>query len=319
MAHWHELADGSAGAVPGLQNLVRWDGNMQWEFAPDELARLGEQHASWGYDVRRTSNAELIAREPWLSDSILPTSGWCLSLPEEGSVEADDAARLMVAHAQGAFGARLVTAEVDRLLVKGDGEGASTVSGVITVSGDTILADHVVLAAGLGVVPLCAAVGITVPVKGRPGLLVHSKPIPQQRLLRGLAITSGPHMRQTVEGRILAGANFAGTDPGKDPQTEADALFAKVKEAFRPTLAGADGTETSLPVLELDYYTIGNRPDPQDGLPILGASGLPGLTLAVMHSGVTVSAIVGQTISDLVITGKEDPDLASFALSRFTK
>ncbi|OAA54146.1 fructosyl peptide oxidase [Niveomyces insectorum RCEF 264] len=196
---------------------------------------------------------------------------------------------------------------------RGLGRPSARVTGVVTASGRTLAADHVVLAAGLGTVPLAAAVGITVPVYGRPGLLVHSKPI-QTRLLQGLNITSGPHVRQTVEGRILSGASFAGTNPGSDPKATAEALFEKVKSLFRSELHG-----TPLPPLELDFYTIGTRPDPKDGFPILGDSGKPGLTLAVMHSGVTMAAYVGESIAGLVATGKKDPMLDSFALARFAQ
>ncbi|EFX06387.1 fructosyl peptide oxidase [Grosmannia clavigera kw1407] len=307
MAHWHELAEGHE-AIPGLQNLIRWTTTIQWSGPADKLAADCEKYASWGYDVRGAKNAELAAHEPWLADAQLPETGWGLCIGGEGSVEAADAARLIIAHAQTAHGAKLLSAEVTRLLVD---VSTGAVQGIVTASGDTIAADHVVLAAGLGTVPLAATAGVTVPVHGRPGLLVHSKPV-TQRLLDGIVISNGPHMRQTVDGRILSGTDFAGTDTGTDPQARADALFSRVKTTFRPALG-----DTTLPDLELDYYTIGYRPDPEDGLPILGASGRAGLTLAVMHSGVTLAAIVGQSIADLIVDGKEDPDLASFALSRF--
>jgi glycine/D-amino acid oxidase-like deaminating enzyme len=118
-------------------------------------------------------------------------------------------------------------------------------------------------------------------------------------------------MRQTAGGRLLAGAGFAGGDPGGDPKVTAEELFAKVKSMFK---AEASGVET----LELDFFTVGHRPTPQDGLPILGASGLKGLTLAVMHSGVTLAAIVGEVLADQVVHGKKDPALDAFALGRFT-
>lgn len=308
MARWHDMADGS-GAIPGLQDLVRWTSTIQWSGTAEQLAADCDTYAGWGYAVRRADNAELAAREPWLADDKLPATGWGLLLGDEGSVEAADAARLLVAHAQTAHGARLMSAEVARLLVD---VGTGAVRGIVTAAGDTLVADHVVLAAGVDAVPLAATAGVTLPVEGRPGMLVHSKPV-AQRILDGLVISNGPHMRQTVDGRLLSGADFAGTDPGTEPQARAEVLFARAKAMFRPVL----GDNTALPDLELDYYTIGYRPEPKDGLPILGASGRAGLTLAVMHSGVTLAAIVGQTIADLVVDGKVDPDLASFALSRF--
>ena len=114
-------------------------------------------------------------------------------------------------------------------------------------------------------------------------------------------------MRQTLDGRILAGVDEAGGDPGEDPQRTAEQLLAKVKEALK-------GTDD----LELDYYTVGRRPTPADGYPILGDTGLEGLSLAVMHSGVSLAPVVGQLISQLVLAGKADPALADFSLARFS-
>lgn len=303
MARWHELID----EVPGLADIARWSGNVQWQQDEAELAFHVKQHASWGYKTERIPNDEVLRREPWLADTSLPRWGWVASLPEEGSIEPAIAAKKMIDHAQDVYSAVVRREAVQRLLVK-DGK----VFGVATASGP-ITAHHVILAAGLGTVPLAAAAGIAVPVNSRPGLIVHSKPV-STRLLNGLAISNGPHMRQTAEGRVISGRHYSGGNPTADPEAEADIFFAKVKDMFRSELDGVPR-----PPLELDFYTVGHRPDPQDGLPILGDSGKPGLTLAVMHSGVTLAAFVGQTLADLVATGKKDKALDQFALSRFAK
>lgn len=53
--------------------------------------------------------------------------------------------------------------------------------------------------------------------------------------------------------------------------------------------------------------------------PFLVTVGNRALTLAVMHSGVTLAAFVGQTIAELVATGTKDKALDQFSLSRFSK
>ncbi|CAK7212896.1 hypothetical protein SBRCBS47491_001619 [Sporothrix bragantina] len=302
MKHWHNMID----QIPGLSELARWNGNVQWQQDEADLANHIKQHASWGYKTEKITNDEVLHREPWLVETCLPAWGWAASLPEDGSIEPALAARTMIADAC-AHGATVREETVERLLFE-DGK----IVGVVTPNGP-IKADHVVLAAGLGTVSLAAAVGVTVPVHSRPGLIVHSKPV-ATRLLNGLAISNGPHMRQTVQGRIIAGRHYSGGSPTTDPAAEAQVFFKKVQAMFRSDLDGLP-----CPPLELDFYTVGYRPDPEDGLPILGDSGKPGLTLAVMHSGVTLAAFVGQTLSDLVATGTKDKALDQFALSRFNK
>ena len=60
-----------------------------------------------------------------------------------------------------------------------------------------------------------------------PGLIVHSRPY--EKLLNGLVLADRLHMRQTAVGRIIAGSDFGGADPGMDPQATARDLFAAMK------------------------------------------------------------------------------------------
>jgi glycine/D-amino acid oxidase-like deaminating enzyme len=138
------------------------------------------------------------------------------------------------------------------------------------------------------------------------GLLINTVPT-NRKLLNGIVYSSDLHLRQTADGRIRSGSDFGGSNPTDNPQAVADDLFAKLQAAFK----GGDE-------IEYDYYTIGYRPTPADGLPILGETGIDGLTVATMHSGVSNGALVGKLISEMVLTGEKDPALADFALTRFS-
>ena len=70
--------------------------------------------------------------------------------------------------------------------------------------------------------------------------------------------------------------------------------------------------------LKLDFFTVGYRPTPSDGFPILGNAGLPGLYAAVMHSGVTLAPLAGSLAADELLSGKSDESLMPFRLQRFT-
>lgn len=279
---------------------------------PEKLAQYQKEHSSWGYDIHRIERSEIQRLEPTLNSDgdFLPE--WGLQVGEEGAVEAHDAARLMVADAQ-TRGARLVTAAATSLL-RGDSEGeadntATATGGVLLATGEEITADHVVLAAGVGCVPLCASAGVTVPLKSPPGLLVRSRPV-GRHILRHVVYTPLGHMRQTADGRILGGSDFAGGEPGPDPAATAREQFDKIRAGFAPAVRE---------LLALETFTVGYRPTPDDGIPILGATGVRGLSLAVMHSGVTNAAIVGELLAESVLTGKEDPCLKDFSLKRFSK
>ncbi|KAK8017301.1 FAD dependent oxidoreductase [Apiospora rasikravindrae] len=301
MKHWAEIAE----QVPGLP--LHWGGSVTWSMPPDELEKYEKQHQSWGYDIVRVNRTEIGEIEPGFEQEYVPE--WGLFAGGEGTLEASVAAQQLLDHAVEYMGAKVIVNTVEGFAKSDAAEDGSTrVTGVITKDGKQILGDHVVLAGGLGSVSLLATEDIELPVSGRQGMLVNSKPV-AEKLLNTLINSDQLHVRQTVdEGRIRAGADYTGGDPGDDPQGDADKLFEKVKDVL------VDGDD-----LEYDYYTIGTRPDPEDGIPILGDTGLDGLTVAVMHSGVTNAAIVGDLLTKKIMTGVSDPALADFQLDRFNK
>eukprot|EP01132_Coremiostelium_polycephalum_P003434 gene3434-4289_t len=289
MEGWQRLHD----ELPGVG--VNWCGGISWDLSPDELAAYVTQHGHWGYGVRRIDRQAVAAREPYLAR--LPDAA--VHIAEEGAVEPVAAAQRMLAGAQ-ARGARLlVGANVTRLVQEG-----GRIAGVVTSFGE-VKADHVVLAAGAGAAALAQTAGVTLPMEAPPGLIVHSKPM--EKRLNGIVITPDLHMRQTAEGRIIAGADFGGSDPGEDQQATAEALFSRLK-------ANLDDVDA----LALDFFTIGYRPTPADGFPIVGPAGhLDGLSIAVMHSGVTLAPAVGLLLSREILSDRPEERLSPFRLSRF--
>ena len=115
-------------------------------------------------------------------------------------------------------------------------------------------------------------------------------------------------MRQTKDGVIRAGCENPGDDPGDNPEKTAQEVFKILQDTL------ADGDK-----LEFDYFTVGKKPTPEDGLPIIGATGLDHVSVAVMHSGVTNAAIVGELVSKQILSGETDTALEQFRLDRFTR
>jgi glycine/D-amino acid oxidase-like deaminating enzyme len=151
---------------------------------------------------------------------------------------------------------------------------------------------------------LASSVDVAISLRAPPGLLVHSKPAGE--LLNGLVIAPELHMRQTAEGRLVAGSDFAGADPGDNPDETAQALFAKLRAAIK------DGGK-----LELDFHTVGYRPTPEDGLPVIGRpAAIEGLYVTVMHSGITNAAATGVLASEEITANSEHDMLQPFRPGR---
>ncbi|EPE95314.1 NAD(P)/FAD-dependent oxidoreductase [Rhizobium grahamii] len=287
MAEWKRLARD----LPGLP--LSWCGGICWDLPVDQLEAFAVEHSSWGYGIERLDFKAIAAREPYLKQ--VPSTA--LQVAEEGAVEPVGAARLLLADAE-ARGARFVSAAVEGFIRSGE-----RITGVVSSAG-IVDADHVVLAAGAGSIPLAASVGVKLPLEAPPGLIVHSRPF--ERRLNGLVMATELHMRQTADGRIIAGSDFGGTDPGADQHATATALFATLKQSLK------EGER-----LSMEFFTVGYRPTPKDGFPIIGDCGQDGLYLAVMHSGVTLAPLVGLLASDEILTGDIEPSLAPFRLKRF--
>jgi glycine/D-amino acid oxidase-like deaminating enzyme len=291
MAEWTRLAKD----LPGLP-LARC-GGLCWDLPVDKLEAYAAEHCAWGYGIERVGRERAARIEPNLAE--LPD--FALYVAEEGVAEPVATTRALLADAE-RRGARLMSGTPVTALVQSNGK----VAGVDTPNGP-IAADEVVIAAGVGSPDIAATAGIKLPIETPPGLIVHSRPY--ARLLNGLVIGDRLHMRQTAEGRIIAGSDFGGADPGMDADATAHKLFAAMKSMLR----GADG-------LELDFHTVGYRPTPIDGFPIIGRTeGVDGLYVAVMHSGITLAPVVGLFAAREILDGERDPLLAPYGLARFAQ
>ena len=284
MAEWRRLA----AEVPDLP--LRWTGGLLWDLPPEPLLAYARAHAALGYDVRTVGPAEVARIEPGL----LAPPELAVHAAAEGALEPAPAAAALLRDAV-AHGARFRTATP----VLGLRREAGRVTGVDTAHGFEP-ADEVVLAAGAGTAALLAGAGIALNLTTPPGLLVHTRP--HARLLEGIVLAPELHMRQTDQGRVVIGSDFGGADPGEDAAATAARL-----------LAGARGMLAGGATLELDRFTIGHRPTPADGLPVVGRPPrCDGLYVAVMHSGVTLAAAVGRFVAEELLAGRRDPLLGPF-------
>lgn len=289
MAMWDELA----AEMPGVP--YRQSGVLYLDTRDYTLAEFYENHTAWGYHLRWVNAAEVRAMEPNLN--VVPDEG--IFAPKEGAVDPDLAAKFLIEAAVG-IGAKLISGHAVTELVTSGGRVVGVVS-----DGETIGADVVVLAAGVGTEALAASAGVAVPMESSAGVLVHTKPAPTK--VSHVILAEGVHFRQRIDGRFVGGEDFAGRSLKDDPVEGAAILFARLKQQVRDS----DG-------LEMAGYTLGFRPMPVDEHPAIGRpSGVDGLYITVMHSGATLAPVVGRFATDEILTGKRDPLLEPFGVDRF--
>jgi glycine/D-amino acid oxidase-like deaminating enzyme len=232
--------------------LVEWSGSLAW----------GEDTEPLGPDDRLV-DADAIAR---LEPNLRTPPPRAVYRPGDGAVDPVAVTEALVDAAR-RHGMQIRLGEDIRRLRARDG----AVIGVETASG-SVACRTVVLAAGVGAVPLCAALGFELPVAASPARLLRFSGPPG--LVRTVVSTPELDVRQTADGVVLV---------------------ALAADAEPPRL---DDTFTGAEELRLVADRIGMRPMPLDGQPIIGPlPGHHGGYLAVMHSGVRLAPEVGRQIA----------------------
>ena len=258
----------------------RPDGTLILHYDTDHETHF-KDHTAWGYALDWMDKSAIRHAEPNLATDVETA----LFAPEEGQLDVSGAAQHFAAQCVQA-GGEITHAASDRL--------------------DLEAADMTVLAAGTASAELARSVGVDLPMTAPPGLLVYSKPLPE-RVLFHTVLTDGLHLQQRHDGRLVGGADFGGGVINDDPAGGAEEIFGRMRRA----LPGID--------LAYDSLTLGRRPTPLDGMPVVGSpASLPGLYITVMHSGATLAPIIAKLSADEILRGRRDPLLAPFGPDRFS-
>ena len=301
MALWRELD-----ALLGLS--INWRGRLAWTDRPDEAERLRrrvELRNGQADDARMLSTAELGELSPGLQPGPVAAAFFASG---EGHLEPHRVTRRLLDRARQRGAAILFPCKVLWLALR-----HGRLDRLVTSRG-AIEADLVVIAAGTAAPALLAPLGYELPLRPSPGLLAHSQPIAP---VSGLVHTGpgGLELRQTADG-CLVGTD-GGTPPGGGAMPELpderarEALGQGILATLAGRIKGADAAR-------FDRLTVGMRPMPDDGMPVVGAvPDVEGVYLAVTHSGITLAPVLGQLIARDVLAGTAADQLQPYRPSRF--
>ncbi len=182
----------------------------------------------------------------------------------------------------------------------------SRVAAVRTSDGDTIAADHVVLAAGPWTRRLARRLGVDVPTRPVRGQMLAYRSTAVRHIIWG----EDGYLVPKPGGFLFAGATVE--DVGFRPRTTHRGLV-QVRR-----MATATAPALRYPEVASDW--AGLRPGSPDGRPIIGR--LPGkdnVLVATGHyrNGILLGPITGRLIAQLVTGGKTETPLEPFSPSRF--
>lgn len=281
-------------------------GSLEW-VVPDRRATQMENIArlqARGYAAEWIDTAQAQRLEPDLAAAVIgdapvawfPEEGWLDPVPFAGAMlrAARDCGAIVREHAR-----------VEAVEATG-----GRVTGVRLVDGTRIAADCVVNCAGRWADAIPEHPGPRIPLAPTTGFLVFTPPIALG--VSHVLHTPEMNLRPDGAGRLMLVWNDLADVVALD--VPADPLMPPVREMMR----GAARLFPSLAGVEAEAVRIGARPMPQDGLSAIGP--MPrseGYYLAVTHSGVTLSAIIGRLVADEVAHGRIRAELEPFRPARF--
>ena len=308
IAAWHALEHEAGDALD-----IQWSGAVEWYpegSNAEEMSRLIPRLQVWGHPVRTIAAEEIRRLEPGVVAGAVGAAAFSEC---DGMLDPVRAASWLLDAARNA-GARIAYPS----LVKGFELRERRVRMVLT-SGGEVATDAVVIAAGVDAPDLCTGLGSRIPLLPAPGLLVHTAPLP--RLVSRVVVAEKAHLKQYTDGRVVLGDDFgppktdahAPLTGARDfPSDEIRRLHAQrlVRQA-REYLPGV--SEASV-----ERLSLGWRPMPADGLPVIGFLGsCPNAYVAVTHSGVTLAAVLGQLASAEMLDGVRVERLDPYRPARF--
>ncbi len=291
---WRALDQELGGDLP----LV-WGGSVEWTPDAERAQRVTEalrRYQSWGYAIRAIDKTTLRALEPTIETGAI---AYASHAEIEGNVDPVGATEVVLARAEKA-GARVQhPADVTGLDIRG-----GRLRAVRTTVGD-IDADVVVIACGNDTPTIAEMAGITIPLTRSPGILVHTAV--QPRTVNHVLLSPLGQIKQKANGRIVTGADFEATKE-EDTSREYGEKFLQRMSAVVPALGRA----------ELEKVTLGLRPMPKDGYPIIGfPAGHPDIYVTVMHSGITLAPAVGQLAATEILDRVDVELLKPYRAERF--
>jgi glycine oxidase len=278
--------------------LVALDSDQARELNEFKSDQPGTSEASASTPVERLSAAAANRRVPGLSGEIASA----VFLPADHSVDNERLTAAVIEAARRLGVSFLAHRAVDRFAVS-DGRVSS-----IESAGESFGAGEFVLAAGAWSGTLARSIGLeipTVPCRGQMMEFELASELP-------MVVRAGHHYLVPRAGRrAVAGttAEYAGFEKSVTAAGLASVLEGTLRLA--PFLGDA----------RLIRAWAGLRPDTSDHLPILGLSGIDGLTVATGHfrNGILLAPVTARLIADMVLKGSPPESLHAFRMDRFLR
>lgn len=317
MAEWERL-EAELAAV-----TVHRDGCLEWAATAAEQQRLDAKVARLqdrGYAARWISREACAALEPNVQLGPVERVAF---YERDGWVDAPAVVATLLDAVRASGGVVAMNHGVFHAYLNGSRMAAAAAASPRHGIRTTIQADRWVMCAGTSLTVMAEDLGVVIPIKDRPGLLVVTTAVPAGTLGR-IMYPPGFHVRPDPSGGLRLGADdiddvldqhyYDMIGEVSDPAQAVNTLLPWVNDLLNRAQRTLPALATARPA----QIRAGIRPIPEDGLTVAGL--LPGwdnVYVAVTHSGITLGPLLGRLLTEEITGGARDPLLASFRPERF--
>ncbi|MFG6116038.1 NAD(P)/FAD-dependent oxidoreductase [Halobacillus sp. MO56] len=257
----------------------------------EKAMKLAESQAKVGIDIKVLSRDEVLKKEPSFSPNVVGATFSSI----DGNV---NPFRLLELYTRAAEKNKVDYSFYNPVVdIEQQGDGY-----IIHSEKGTFRTKKLILAGGPWSRQLGSFLGLDIPVK-----LVRGQVLITEPLAPLLNYTIGG-IRQANNGEVLIG--YSKEEVGYNRQGTLDVIqeTANMAVSFVPALANANVVRSF----------SGVRVVPEDGLPIFGEiPGRKNLYIATMHSGITLSPVIGTLMSELISSGETSLPIEKYSISRF--
>lgn len=303
MDMWHRFAS-ELGTDVGLVvgGDIRW---VKTKTEANELINKTKQMQSLGYKCNLIEETELRLLEPSLKIDKFEIGYYGANDAHVEPLKVIDACLGKISDNGGVF---LGNTQINNLLIE-NGKIKE-----IQTSNGSIPCDIFVVAAGIGTPSLTNMAGINIPLVESPGSGAKTSTIPP--LLKTAALIHLPaiddkngqlHVRQFADGSLMIGEGSQESVSNDDSKEHSQNLLERA-QYYLPIPSST----------KISSMGIGYRPMPADGLPIVGYTDqVKNMYVAVTHSGVTLSPILGTYAAMEILDDQKVECLDNYRLERF--
>ncbi|OJH20735.1 sarcosine oxidase subunit beta [Bacillus obstructivus] len=257
----------------------------------DKAKRLADSYREIGIKIKVLSREEVIEKEP----SINPNVAGATFSKIDGNV---NPFRLVDMYMRAAKKNGIDYSYYNQVL---DIQKKNDQFIIVSKKGEYIC-KNLILAGGTWSRELGKMLGIHIPVNQVRGQILVTEP------LKPFINYTISGMRQTNNGEVLIG--YSMEEAGFNRSTTLDVIqeTANMAKYYIPDLGKA----------KVVRAFSGIRAVPEDGLPIIGkVPSVKNLYVATMHSGVTLSPLVGTLMTELLVDGDTSLSIAPYSIERF--